>query len=114
MSNNKKFSDVIGIAAFIFSTILLIRFVIDFWSPIFNDMYLRITTGETRLEQSRDAVAEKKNPTIEDYIDAEYTFFLDGNKVQYPEKLNEDHYKIDTVDNDNYEIILERSDKISQ
>lgn len=114
MENGSR-KDLIVLIPMILFLITLVIYSIHNWGvPLAKEAYIIATTGETSLQQSRDAVAEKKNPTIEDYINAEYTFFLDGNKVLYPEKLNEDHYKIDTVDNDNYEVILERSDKMSQ
>lgn len=114
MSNNEKYNIVISYTMGIFAIIFLVWFMVTCMKPIYKELYVRITTGESSLEQCRDVVEKKENPTIEDYINAEYTFYLDGNNVKYPEKLIEDHYEIVMVDNDNYEVILERSGKLPQ
>lgn len=114
MSNNKKYSNIISFIIFIFVLLLLVWFMVTCMKPIYKELYVRMTTGESSLEQCRNVVEKKENPTIEDYINAEYTFYLDGNDVKYPEKLIEDHYEIVMVDNDNYEVILERSGKLPQ
>lgn len=61
------------------------------------------------LTNPSDITAE--NATIEDCIEEDYTFYLDGNKVKNPDKLVTDHYKIVTVDNENYEVIIERTEE---
>lgn len=50
----------------------------------------------------------KENPTIEDYVEANYTFYIDGNKVKYPDKLIINHYTISMIDDKKHEIILEK------
>lgn len=111
MNNNEKINFII----YIFLMLLLVRFTVTCMKPIYKELYVRITTGESSLEQCRNVVEKKENPIIEDYINAEYTFYLDENVVKYPEKLIENHYDLlYSSDNDSSSIIQTEIDETLQ